>query len=89
VLSRRCIYKMRGARVAVGFLAAMSLMTVLVRVLIVPASTRFNPVAITWGSGLYLSAAVSLVALGLAFTFGGRIDVLTTQQKRAGTETLH
>jgi hypothetical protein len=90
VLSRRSIYRMRGARVAVAFLAAMSLATVIVRVVVVPHSSRFTPVEIGWGSSIYLSAALSVVALGLAATFGGRIDVLATKkQHRRGDETLH
>lgn len=89
VASRRSIYRMRGARVAVAFLAAMSLLTVVVRMLHVPPSTLVTPVKISWGVGLYVTAAASVLALGLAAVFGGRLDDLPTKQKRAGDETLH
>ncbi|MFO0617804.1 MAG: hypothetical protein U0414_34755 [Polyangiaceae bacterium] len=89
VASRRSIFRMRGARVAVGFLAAIGLVTSIVRVLTQPKSSGLILVKIDWGAGLYLNAAAALVALGLAWSFGGRIDVLTTKQHRRGDETLH
>lgn len=91
VLSRRSIYRMRGARVAVAFFAAVGLVTSVVRVLTEPKSSGLVLVKIEWGAGLYLSAAASLVALGLAWSFGGRIDVLETKNKdvRGADETLH
>lgn len=89
VASRRSIYRMRGARLAVAFLAAMSLLTVVVRVLTVPHGSAIVPVRVTWGSGIYLTAIASIAALALAATFGGRIDDLPTRQKRSGDETLH
>lgn len=89
VASRRSIYRMRGARVAVAFLAAMSLLTVVVRVLTVPHGTAIMPVSLTWGIGVYVTGVASAVALGLAAVFGGRIDDLPTKQRRAGDETLH
>lgn len=91
VLSRRNVFRMRGARVAVAFLAAMSLTTVGVRMAFKPAHNPIDPHIITWASGMYVTAALSIVAIGLAFVFGGRIDDLTTKQAhhRSGAETLH
>lgn len=91
VASRRSIYRMRGARVAVGFFAAVGLVTAIVRVLTTPTSSGLILVKMSWGVGLYLNAAASLVALGLAFSFGGRIDVLATKKRhhQRGDETLH
>ena len=89
VVSRRSIYKMRGARVAVAFLSAIVLTTVLVRIGNRPTPTRFVPVRFTWGWGLYASGVTALLALIAAPFFGGRIDDLPTKEQRRGDETLH
>jgi hypothetical protein len=91
VLSRRCVFKMRGARVAVGFLAGMSLMTVVVRMAFKPPYNPIDPHIIDWGVGMYVNAALSVVAMGLSFMFGGRIDDLSSAKPhhRSGAETLH
>jgi uncharacterized membrane protein len=89
VLSRRSIRRMRGARVAVAFLSAMSLLTVIVRVVFVPASTRLDPRVYSWGFGLYATAFLALAALLSAWRFGGRIDDLPAKGLRPPTDTLH
>ncbi len=89
VLSRRSIYKMRGARVAVGFLAGMALMTVLTLLLRAPQSSAHRPVHFEWGWGLYASAVVALAAIGAALGFGGKLEDLPTKQPRRGDELLH
>jgi hypothetical protein len=89
VLSRRSIYKMRGARVAVGFLAGIVLTTVAVRVGFTPVSSLLRPVRVAWGWGLYGSGVVALLALAVATRFGGRLDDVPTKQPRRGEETLH
>lgn len=90
VLSRRSVFRMRGARVAVAFLAGMALVTSLVRVLFKPVVNKLDPHIIEAGFGLYVNAAISLIAIGLAFSFGGRLDVLTTKKDvRPRDETLH
>lgn len=71
VLSRRSVARMRGARVAVGFLAAMALVTVVVRVAATPTSTALRTVRFTWGEGLWATAAVAVAALVVAARFGG------------------
>jgi hypothetical protein len=38
---------------------------------------------------MYAAGALGIAALSLAFRFGGRADVLSTQQPRRGDETLH
>jgi hypothetical protein len=89
VLSRRNVYRMRGARVAVAFLAAMVLLTAAVRGIFVPTSTRIDPVSISLGPGLYLSAALAVIALGLAARFGGPIDDLPSNLERPPDGTVH
>src|SRR5262245_6839063 len=62
-LSRRSIYKMRGARVAVGFLAGIVLTTVGVRIGFTPRSSPLRPVHFEWAWGLYASGLLGLAAL--------------------------
>jgi hypothetical protein len=90
VLTRRSIYKMRGARVAVAFLAAIALVTV--SVLLArppqPGAHRY-PVHIEWEWGIYASGAIALAGVVAALFFGGKLDDLPTKQRRRGDETLH
>ncbi|AUX40808.1 hypothetical protein SOCE26_022090 [Sorangium cellulosum] len=89
VLTRRSIRRMRGARVAVAFLAAVALTAVAMRLLFAPASTLLRPVRFTWGYGLYATGAIALLALIAAAFFGGKRDDLSTEQPRRGDEVLH
>jgi hypothetical protein len=72
VVSRRSVARMRGARVAVAFLAAMALVTVIVRVAAAPTSTALRTVRFTWGEGLWATAAIAVAVLVVAARFGGR-----------------
>jgi len=89
VLSRRSIYKMRGARVAVGFLAGIALTTVAVRLYFTPEPSLLRPVRYEWAWGLYATGAVGLAALAAAIRFGGRLDDVPTKMPRRGDETIH
>jgi hypothetical protein len=89
VLSRRSIYKMRGARVAVAFLGAIVLTTVGVRLAFTPVGSVLRPVRFEWGFGLYATGMLSVLTLLMAARFGGRLDDVPTQQARRGDETLH
>jgi hypothetical protein len=71
VLSRRSVAAMRGARVAVGFLAAMAAVAVLVQVLNAPASTALRTVRFAWGEGLWATGALAAATLLAATRFGG------------------
>lgn len=72
VLSRRTIRAMRGARVAVAFLAAMVLVTVIVRMAFGPSSGPYRPVRYDWGWGLYATGALALLILSISPRFGGK-----------------
>ena len=90
VVSRRTIRQMRGARVAVGFLAGMVLTTVLTRLLIAPRAPHpLVPLRYSWGSGLYAAGALAAVALVYAFRFGGALDDMPSREQRRDNETLH
>ncbi len=89
VLTRRSVHKMRGARVAVAFLAAIALITVALLLWHPPRPSLYRPVRIEWGWGIYASAAAALAAVLAAFRFGGTLDDLPTRATRRGDETLH
>ncbi|HEY4117295.1 MAG TPA: hypothetical protein VGM56_05545 [Byssovorax sp.] len=89
VVTRRSIYRMRGARVAVAFLAGIVLTTACVRIARVPESSRYLPVRIEWGWGLYATGALGLVALALAVGFGGKLDDMPTKERAPTGATLH
>lgn len=90
VASRRSVFRMRGARVAVAFLAGMSLMTVVVRMAFPPPRNPIDPHILEWAIGMYVTLGLSIVAAGLALVFGGRIDDLSSKKAhRSGDETLH
>jgi hypothetical protein len=89
VLSRRSIRQMRGARVAVGFLAAMVLLTVGVRLGVTPKQHPLIPIRYAWGWGLYAAGFLSAIALGLSARFGGSVADMPTQAKRPDGETVH
>jgi hypothetical protein len=74
VLSRRSVQAMRGARVAVSFLAGIVIVTVLVRLLFVPSGSALRPVRYEWGWGLYACGALAFLALAAALRFGGALD---------------
>jgi hypothetical protein len=74
VLSRRSVQAMRGARVAVAFLAGVVIVTVLVRLLFVPSGGALRPVRYEWGWGLYASGVIAVLALASALRFGGQLD---------------
>jgi hypothetical protein len=89
VITRRSIYKMRGARVAVAFLAGIVITTVAIRLGFTPKSTLLRQVHVEWDWGLYLTGLLGLASLAAAIGFGGRLDDLPTIQQRRGDEILH
>jgi hypothetical protein len=89
VVTRRSIYKMRGARVAIGFLAGVALVSVMMLLSFPPKSSRRRIVRIEWQWGLYASAVIAAAGVGAAARFGGRLDDIPTKQERRGDEILH
>lgn len=90
VVSRRSIARMRGARVAAAFLPGIALATVVTRVAFAPVSTKLRTVAFTWGEGLWLTAAIAVVAIGVAIRFGGAPTPAPAPAiARPKDETLH
>jgi len=89
VASRRTIRQMRGARVAVGFLAAMVGTTVLARLTVPVADYKLVVLRFTWGWGMYGAGFLAVLALALAWRFGGTLRDMPTKKQRRGDETLH
>lgn len=89
VASRRTIRQMRGARVAVGFLAAMVGTTVLARLTVPVADYKLVVLRYSWGWGMYVAGFLSVLALVLAWRFGGTLADMPTKKQRRGDETLH
>jgi hypothetical protein len=89
VLTRRSIYKMRGARVAVAFLAGIALITVALLRMRPLSSGPYVTVHVEWAWGLYASGAAALAAVVAALGFGGKLDDVPTKAPRRGDEILH
>jgi hypothetical protein len=99
VWTRRTIAKMRGVRIVTVAFAALTAIEVGMMLSLPPQSSRLRPVELAWGFGIYLSGAVSLVAVAVAARFGGRIDDLPAMPWQDGRgrrrrdssagETLH
>lgn len=89
VLSRRTIYHMRGARLAVILLALMPLMTVVMRIVLTPEATGIVPRRYEWGWGLYATGLLAIATIIASIRFGGSLEDMPTQQPREGDETLH
>jgi len=89
-VTRRTIRQMRGARFAIGMLAAIVVTTVAARLVISPTVSPYVPLRFEYGWGLYAAGVLGLVALFAAWRFGGSIiDLNTTQHMRRDDETLH
>jgi hypothetical protein len=82
VLTRRSVFKMRGSRIAVGFLAGTVLVTVGLLLLRPPQGGHFRPVHIEWQWGIFAAGAVALAAILASFGFGGRLDDLPSVTTR-------
>jgi hypothetical protein len=89
VATRRSIFKMRGARVAVAFLAAIVLVSVGIRLGFTPRSSRLRPVHIEWAWGVYATGAAGLAALLAALGFGGKLDDVPTKERAPQDVVLH
>lgn len=89
-VTRRTIREMRGARFAIGMLAATVVTTVFARLVTSPTASPFVPLRFEYGWGLYAAGLLGVVALIAAWRFGGSaIDLKTTQELRRDDETLH
>jgi hypothetical protein len=89
VLSRRSVMKMRGARVAASFLAAVPGVTVAILLARPPHGAHGVPLQFTWEPGLYATLALSLAALPFAFFFGGGLDDIPVRRGTSAGQVVH
>ena len=89
VLSRRSIMQMRGARVAAAFLAAVPGLTAALLVARPPHGVHNVPLHFTWEWPLFVTLALSVVALGFALTFGGRVDDIKVRRGTSAGQVVH
>lgn len=88
VLSRRSIWQMRTARVAAAFLAAIPALTTMV-LLLRPPKSRLIPIVFTFDWPFYATLALSLLAVGFAVRFGGRVDDIRVKRGTSAGQALH
>jgi hypothetical protein len=89
VLSRRSIMQMRGARVAVSFLAAIPGTTAVLLLTRPPHGAHGVPLRFTFAWGLYATLAASVGALAAALFFGGRVDDIRVKRGSSTGQVVH
>jgi hypothetical protein len=89
VLTRRSIMKMRGARVAASFLAAVPGLTAALLLSRPQHGAHGVPLHFTWGWGLFATLAASVVALAFALFFGGRVDDIAIRRGTSAGQVVH
>jgi hypothetical protein len=75
VITRRTIARMRGVRVVTVMFAAMTLSETLM-LWLMPPRRGLAPLELHFRYGLFVSGAISLVAMAVAARFGGSLDNL-------------
>jgi len=75
VVTRRTIARMRGVRVVTVMFAAMTLSETLM-LWLMPPRRGLAPLELHFRYGLFVSGAISLVAMAVAARFGGSLDNL-------------
>jgi hypothetical protein len=89
VLTRRSIMQMRGARVAVSFLAAVPGVTAALLLARPPHGAHGVPLRFTWEMGVYATLVLSAAAVGFALFFGGRVDDIQVRRGTSAGQTVH
>jgi hypothetical protein len=89
VVSRRSIMQMRGARVAVAFLAAIPGTTAALLLARPPHGARGVPLQFSFAWGLYATLALSVVAAAFAVAFGGRVDDIRVRKGSSSGQVVH
>jgi hypothetical protein len=89
VVSRRSVMQMRGARVAVSFLAAIPGTTAVLLLTHPPHGAHGVPLHFTFAWGLYATLAVSAFSLPNALFFGGRVDDIRVERGTSAGQVVH
>jgi hypothetical protein len=89
VVSRRSIMQMRGARVAVSFLAAIPGTTAALLLLRPPHGGHGVPLHFEFAWGIYATLAVSVVGVAAGIAFGGRVDDIPVDRGTSSGHVVH
>jgi hypothetical protein len=89
VLTRRTIMHMRGARVAVCFLAAVPGVTAAMLLAHTPHPRYGIPLRFSFETGLFATMALSLFAVAIGLFFGGRVDDIAVRRGTSAGQTVH
>jgi hypothetical protein len=89
VLSRQSVMQMRGARVAVSFLAAVPGVTVLVLCAQPPHAAHGVPLRFSFEWGLYATLALSVAAVAFGLLFGGRVEEIAAHRETSAGQIVH
>lgn len=89
VLSRRSVMTMRGARVAASFLSAVPGLTAALLLARPPHGLHGVPLRFAFSWGLYGTLGLSLLALGFALFFGGRVDDIAVRRGTSAGQVVH
>lgn len=88
VLSRRSIVQMRGARVAAAFLSVIPAISIAI-LLARPPRGGIIPVRYTWDWPMWVTLAVSVVAVLFSIRLGGSVDVIDVKRGTSKGQALH
>jgi hypothetical protein len=89
VLTRRTIMHMRGARVAVCFLAAVPGVTAAMLLAHTPHPRYGIPLRFSFDTGLFATIALSFAAVAVGLFFGGRVDDIAVRRGTSAGQTVH
>ena len=89
VVTRRTIMHMRGARVAVSFLAAVPGVTAALLLAHTPHPRYGIPLRFSFETGLFATIALSLAAVVIGLFFGGRLDDIAVQRGSSTGQVVH
>ncbi len=89
VLTRRTIMHMRGARVAVSFLAAVPGVTAALLLAHTPHARYGIPLRFSFDIGLFATIAFSLLAVAIGLFFGGKVDDIAVRRGTSAGQVVH
>jgi hypothetical protein len=80
---------MRGARVAVCFLAAVPGLTAALLYAHAPHPRYGIPLRFSFDTGLFATMALSFVAVAIGLFFGGRVDDIAVRRGTSAGQIVH
>jgi hypothetical protein len=89
VVSRRSVMQMRGARVAVAFLAAIPGTTAALLLLRPPHGGYGVPLHFDFAWGIYATLVLSVAGVAVGVAFGGRVDDIPVDRGTSSGHVVH